>query len=78
MMSDENPTRRKFMKFLGVSGAGVAFATAVDASKEKIKAGGEDAKKEIEKLQEDFEQLDKKTQLILKIVLAVTGLNIFF
>ena len=65
------------MKFIGVSGAGLTFASAVDASKERIKAGGEDAKKEIEKLREDFEQLDKKTQLILKILLAMTGLNIF-
>ena len=77
-MSEAKPTRRRFMKYLGVSGAGVAFASAVDASKERIKAGGEDAKKEIEKLREDFDQLDKKTQLILKVLLAMTGLNIFF
>ena len=46
-MSGEHQTRRKFMKFIGVSGAGLTFASAVDASKERIKAGGEDAKKEI-------------------------------
>ena len=35
-------SRRGFLKFLGVSSAGVALAGAAAASKEKIKKGGEE------------------------------------
>ena len=31
----------------------------------------------IDKLKEDYERLDAKTQLILKALLALTGLDIF-
>ena len=77
-MSDRPPSRRKFLKYFGISGAGVAFMSAVDASKEKIKAGGEDAKEELENLKQTYEELDRRTKLILRLVLALSGLNIFF
>ena len=60
-------SRRKFLRMFGVSSAGVALAGAAAASKAKIKEGGEDAKAEIEKLQ----------KLILRLVLVLSGLDIF-
>ena len=77
-MSEQPPSRRKFLKYFGVSGAGVAFMSAVDVSKEKIKAGGQDAKEELEKLRLAYEELDRRTKLILRLVLMLSGLNIFF
>ena len=70
-------TRRGFLKILGVSSAGMTLATAAAASKEKIKQGGEDAKIEIEKLKKAYEELDRRSQLILRIVLVMSGLDIF-
>ena len=71
-------SRRGFLKFLGVSSAGMTLAGAAAASKEKIKKGGEEAKAEIEKLQKAYDELDRRTQLILRVVLVFSGLDIFF
>lgn len=61
----------------GVSSAGVALAGAAAASKATIKEGGEGAKAELEKLQKAYEELDKRSKLILKVVLLASGLDIF-
>ena len=50
---------------------------AAATSKAKIKEGGEDAKAEIEKLQKAFDELDKRSKLILKLILVLSGLDIF-
>ena len=70
-------SRRKFLRMFGVSSAGVALASAAAASKATIKEGGEGAKAEIEKLQKAYEELDKRSKLILKVVLLASGLDIF-
>ena len=70
-------SRRKFLRMFGVSSAGVALAGAAAASKAKIKEGGEDAKAEIENLQKAYEELDKRSKLILRLVLVLGGLVIF-
>ena len=70
-------SRRKFLRMFGVSSAGVALAGAAAASKVKIKESGEDAKAEIEKLQKAYEELDQRSKLILKLVLVLSGLDIF-
>ena len=77
MQGDAINSRRKFLRMFGVSSAGVALASAAATSKAKIKEGGEDAKAEIEKLQKAYEELDKRTKLILKLVLVLSGLDIF-
>jgi hypothetical protein len=75
---DENTRgRRGFLKFLGVSSAGVAVVGAAHAVKEKTEQGVEITKAEVDKLKEDYERLDRKTQFILKAVLALSGLDIF-
>ena len=77
MQDDAINSRRKFLRMFGVSSAGVALASAAATSKAKIKEGGEDAKAEIEKLQKAYEELDKRSKLILKLVLVLSGLDIF-
>ena len=74
----EKNSRRRFLRFLGISSAGMALAGAAAASKEKIKQGGEDAKAEIEKLRKAYDELDRRSQLILRLVLILSGLDIFF
>ena len=76
-MSESKKSRRGFLKFLGVSSAGVAFASAAETSKEKLKAGGDEAKKEIEKLKAAYEELDNRSKLILRVILVLTGLDLF-
>ena len=73
----EGGGRRRFLKVFGVSSAGVALAGAAAASKAKIKEGGDEAKAEIARLNKAYEELDRRSQLILKVVLVLSGLDIF-
>ena len=77
IMRNNSNSRRKFLEMLGVSSAGVTFALTASAGKEKLKAGGEEAKQEIEKLQQAYEGLDNRSKLILRLLLFLTGLDIF-
>jgi|SaaInlStandDraft_1057018.scaffolds.fasta_scaffold418594_2 hypothetical protein len=77
--------RRRLLKYLGVSSAGLAFASAASAAKEKLKSAPEDAKNEIEnlklevqELKETYKSLDKKSKLVLRVVVLTSGLDIFF
>ena len=70
-------SRRGFLKYLGVSSARVALVGAAQTVKEKTKEGVEVTTAEIDKLKEDYEKLDRKTQFILKTLLALSGLDIF-
>ena len=76
-MTEPDQKRRGFLKFLGVSGAGVALASAAAASKEKIKEGTDDTKDEIEKLKKAYEDLDNRSKSILRVILLITGLDFF-
>lgn len=77
-MSDKKGyNRRSALKFLGVSSAGIAFAAATSAGKEKIKSGGEDAKQEIEQLKKSYEELDTRSKFIMRTMLFLTGLDLF-
>ena len=60
----------------GVSAAGVTFAGTLQASKKVINEGGEDAKAEIEKLKQAYEDLDKRSKLILRVLLFLSGLDL--
>ena len=75
--NENTRSRRGFLKFLGVSSAGVAVVGAAQAVKEKTEQGVEITKAEIEKLKEDYDRLDRRTQVILRVVLALSGLDIF-
>ena len=69
-------SRRKFLRMFGVSAAGVTFAGTLQASKKVINEGGEDAKAEIEKLKQAYEDLDKRSKLILRVLLFLSGLDL--
>lgn len=75
-MSKSILERRKFLKFLGVSSAGLSVASAVAASQEKLSDGSDQAKEEIERLKEAYENLDGRSKLILRLILAMSGLDI--
>jgi hypothetical protein len=77
-MKKEQPPRRRFLKMLGVSSAGIALTSAASASKDKLKAGNEDIKREIENLKKSYEELDNRSKGILRIILVITGLDFFF
>lgn len=62
---------------LGVSSAGVTTAATMAASREMLREGSENAREEIEKLQAAYEDLDKRSKLILRMILAASGLDIF-
>ena len=74
---DSVKSRRGFLKFLGVSSAGVAVVGAAEVLKEKTRTGVEVTRAEIDKLKEDYEKLDRRTQIILRVMLALSGLDIF-
>ena len=83
-MDEKKLGRRRLLKYLGVSSAGVAFASAAAITKEKIKSIPSDAKEELEKLKieteklkQSYEHLDKRSKLILRVLLVTSGLDIF-
>ena len=71
-------SRRRLLRAMGVSSAGVAAAAAIAASREKITEASDSAKEEIAELKKQFEALDKRSKLILRLVLVLSGLDIFF
>lgn len=78
MNNDELGTKRRgFLKMFGLSAAGVAMANSVQFSREKIKQGGDEALAEIEKLKKSYGELDRRSQFILRLILAVSGLDLF-
>ena len=68
--------RRNFLRMMGVSSLGVTAAATIAASRDKISDGSEAAKAEIEQLKEAYEQLDNRSKLILRVILAMSGLDI--
>lgn len=75
----ENPsTRRCFLKLLGASAPGIALAGSVEAVRASAQSGSEELKAELQHMREQFDALDKKTKFLLRVVLAATGINIFF
>lgn len=81
-MSTERPetsllSRRRLLRAMGVSTAGVAAAGAIAASKEKIAEAGDSAKEELAELKKQFDVLDKRSKLILRLILVLSGLDLF-
>ena len=76
-MVEEKHPRRRFLKMLGVSTAGVAVTSAALATKKKLKTGNEETKQEIEKLKKAYEDLDNRSKGVLRVILVITGLDFF-
>ena len=77
-VNDEISTRRRFLKLLGASAPGIALAGSVEAVRASAQSGSEELKAELQHMREQFDALDKKTKFLLRVVLAATGINIFF
>ena len=69
--------RRRLLRAMGVSTAGVAAAGAIAASREKITEAGDTAKEELAEFKKQFDALDKRSKLILRLVLVLSGLDLF-
>jgi hypothetical protein len=67
--------RRRFLKYLGLSSAGLTVLGSAQKFQDKAK-GGEHLKEEIERLREAYEGLDKRSKLILRLVLMLSGLDL--
>ncbi|MDC3197486.1 hypothetical protein OAT60_01235 [Luminiphilus sp.] len=81
-MSTDNPdtsllSRRRLLRVMGVSTAGVAAAGAISASREKIVEASDATKEELSELKKQFDALDKRSKLILRVVLVLSGLDLF-
>lgn len=68
--------RRNFLRMLGISSLGVTAAATIAASRHKISDGSDAAKAEIEQLKAAYEQLDGRSKLILRVILAMSGLDV--
>ena len=81
-MTEDKPnasllSRRRLLRAMGVSMAGVAAAGAIAASREKIIDAGDSAKEELAELKKQFDALDKRSKLILRLVFVLSGLDLF-
>ena len=65
------------MKMLGLSSAGVSVSGAAQLLKDKAENGLGITREEIEKLKADYENLDRRTKTILRVVLFFGGLDLF-
>ena len=70
-------SRRAFMRMLGISSAGISVAGAAQLLKDKADNGLGITRAEIEKLKADYENLDRRTKIILRVVLVFSGLDLF-
>ena len=81
MTEDQTDTsllsRRRLLRAMGVSTAGVAAAGAIVASREKIVDASDTAKEELAELKKQFDALDKRSKLILRLILVLSGLDLF-
>jgi DNA polymerase III delta subunit len=70
-------SRRAFMRMLGISSAGISVAGAAQLLKDKAGNGLGITRAEIEKLKADYENLDRRTKIILRVILVFSGLDLF-
>ena len=70
-------SRRAFMRMLGISSAGISVAGAAQLLKDKAGIGLGITRAEIEKLKADYENLDRRTKIILRVILVFSGLDLF-
>jgi hypothetical protein len=67
--------RRKFFKGMGFGALGMAAVPSMFQNSAVLEEGGFVAKEEIKKLKEAYEMLDARTKLVVKLVLAATGID---
>ena len=70
-------SRRRLLRAMGVSTAGVAAAGAIAASREEIVDAGDTDKEELAELKKQFDALDTRSKLVLRLILVLSGLDLF-
>jgi len=68
--------RRSFLKNFGLTSAGFATLATLTSGAEKVKQGGTIAKEEIDKLREAYEKLDRRTQLMMRGMAILLGIDL--
>jgi hypothetical protein len=69
-------SRRNFLKKFSRTSAGIVAISTLAAGAEKVQQGSTIAKGEIDKLQESYEKLDRRTQLIMKGMGILVGIDL--
>ena len=69
-------SRRNFLKKFGRTSAGIVAIATLAASAEKVKQGSTMAKDEIDKLRESYEKLDKRTQILMRCMGVLLGIDL--
>ena len=70
-----NIQRRALLKQLGLGSAGMTVSSGLYQGAAVLEEGGELAKEELVRLKKAYELLDARTKLIMKLLLAVTGID---
>ena len=70
-------SRRRLVRAMGDSAAGGGAAGTIDARRENITEDRDTAKEELAELKKQFDALDKRSKLILRLVLVLSGLDLF-
>jgi hypothetical protein len=70
-----NIQRRALLKQLGLGSAGMTVAAGLYQGAAVLEDGGELAKEELMRLKKAYELLDARTKLMMKLLLAVTGID---
>ena len=70
-----NIQRRALLKQLGLGSAGMTVAVGLYQGAAVLEDGGELAKEELMRLKKAYELLDARTKLMMKLLLAVTGID---
>ena len=70
-----NIQRRALLKQLSLGSAAVTVAAGLYQGAAVLEDGGELAKEELMRLKKAYELLDARTKLMMKLLLAVTGID---
>jgi hypothetical protein len=70
-----NIQRRALLKHFGLGSAAVTVAAGLYQGAAVLEDGGELAKEELMRLKKAYELLDARTKLMMKLLLAVTGID---
>lgn len=73
-------SRRSALRFIGMSSAGIAVATAaasLGGNKEELDSKTEETQAQLADLREKYEKLDRKQRMLIKALFFVTGINFF-
>ena len=68
--------RRSFIKKFGIATAGVSVSALLANGAHQIKQSGDLAKDELDRLSKAYSDLDKRTQLIMRGMFVLLGIDV--